>query len=59
MWTTEYQHGTLIIDMTDAATHKMVWRATVTADKNKVTELGEPKLIQEAVAKAFDKYPPK
>ena len=26
VWTTEYQHGTLIIDMTDAATHKMVWR---------------------------------
>ena len=59
VWTTEYQHGTLIIDMTDAASHKMVWRTIVTADKNKVTELGEPKLIQEAVAKAFKDYPPK
>ena len=59
VWTTEYQHGTLIIDMTDAATHKMVWRATVTADKNKVAELGDPKLVQEAVSKAFYKYPPK
>ena len=39
--------------------HVVVWRAIVTADKNKVSELGEPKMIQEAVAKAFDKYPPK
>ena len=59
VWTTEYQHGTLIIDMTDAATHKMVWRATVSADKNSVAELGDPKLVQEAVAKAFQQYPPK
>jgi hypothetical protein len=59
VWTTEYQHGTLIIDMTDAGTHKMVWRAIVEADKNKVAELGDPALIQKAVAKAFEKYPPK
>lgn len=59
VWTTEYQHGTLVIDLVDAGTHKMVWRSIVTADKNKLTELGDPKLIQEAVSKAFAKYPPK
>ena len=59
VWTTEYQHGTLIIDLVDAGTHKMVWRAIVEADKNKLAELGDPKLIQEAVSKAFAKYPPK
>jgi hypothetical protein len=58
VWTTEYQHGTLVIDMSDARTHKMVWRAIVEADKNRLSDLGQPPVIAEAVKKAFAKYPP-
>lgn len=58
-WTTEYQHGTLVIDLIDAETKKMVWRAIVEADRNQLSDLGEPKLINKATAKAFKNFPPK
>lgn len=58
-WTTEYQHGTLVIDMVDAGARKMVWRATVEADRDKLSDLTDPELIGKATAKAFKKYPPR
>ena len=52
------QHGTLVIDLVDSDTKKMIWRSTVEADKKKLSELGEPHTIQEAVDKAFKEFPP-
>jgi hypothetical protein len=56
-WT--YQRGTLVIDLIDSNTKKMVWRTIVEADKNQLADLGDPQLIREAVAKAFKNFPPK
>jgi hypothetical protein len=58
VWTTEYAHGTLVIDLIDARTKKLAWRSIVEADKNKIADLGSPSTIQEAVYKAFKKFPP-
>ena len=58
-WTVEYKRGTLIIDLVDATTHKMVWRSTTQADKENLADLGKPEAIQEAVTKAFKDFPPK
>jgi hypothetical protein len=58
VWTTEYQHGTLIIDLVDNSTKKMVWRSRVTADRDKMSELGDPQTIEKAVDKAFKNFPP-
>jgi hypothetical protein len=58
VWSTTYQHGTLVIDLVDNSSKKMVWRSTVTADREKVSELADPKTIEKAVDKAFEHYPP-
>jgi hypothetical protein len=59
VWSVEYKRGTLVIDIVDAATHKMVWRSITQADKNQVSDLGTPEAVHEAVTKAFKDYPPK
>jgi hypothetical protein len=56
-WVSEYQHGTLVIDLVDSSTNKLVWRSIVEADRNSVTALGKPEAIQKAVAKAFQSWP--
>jgi hypothetical protein len=56
-WVNEYQHGTLVIDLVDATTSKLVWRSIVEADRNDVTALGNPEAIQKAVTKAFQSWP--
>jgi len=59
VWSVEYKRGTLVIDLVDAGTHKMVWRSITQADKDKVADLGTPEFVREAVTKAFKDYPPK
>lgn len=54
----DYQRGTLIIDLIDAGRKKLVWRGVVEADRDKVSQLGDPQLIQEATGKAFENFPP-
>jgi len=58
VWATEYEHGTLVIDLIDARTKKMVWRSVAVADKNKLSEVDAPATIQTAVDKAFKNFPP-
>ncbi|MBS2028928.1 MAG: DUF4136 domain-containing protein [Deltaproteobacteria bacterium] len=54
-WSTTYTEGTLVIDVSDAHTHQIIWRAYLTTPiGNRV----DPKLILTAVQKAFDRYPP-
>jgi hypothetical protein len=55
-WTREYTRGTLVIDLIDSATKKLVWRAYAEAD---VTSPDARNIIQKAVHKAFQKFPPR
>jgi hypothetical protein len=59
LYSYDYQQGTLIIDFIDARTKKLVYRSIVEAERDKLAQLGEPKLIQEAVTKALKEFPPK
>ncbi|HVX96745.1 MAG TPA: DUF4136 domain-containing protein [Polyangia bacterium] len=55
-WTRTYDEGTLVIDLVDQATHKLVWRAYARAEvKPPVSD----EKIRAAVEKAFKAYPPK
>ncbi|QBF81885.1 DUF4136 domain-containing protein [Shewanella maritima] len=56
----EYEVGTLIIDLVDNKTDKLVWRGTV-ADtiKNKSTPEEREQLINEAINKVMLNFPPK
>lgn len=52
----EYREGTLIIDLIDAKTKRLVWRGTA-ADA--VDDAGaKPQQLREAIAKVMEKYPP-
>jgi hypothetical protein len=55
-WTHTYTRGTLIIDLMDAHTSKLVWRAYAQADVNSPDARD---LIKKAVKKAFERYPPR
>jgi hypothetical protein len=55
VWIEEYREGTLVIDLIDAQTKKLVWRAIAKAE-NKNFRSAE--YIDKAVDKAMDKYPP-
>lgn len=52
----EVPEGMLVIDLVDAHTEKLVWRAYVRAEGEGFTR---PEFIQKAVARAFEKYPPR
>jgi hypothetical protein len=55
-WVAEYPEGTLVIDLVDARSQKLVWRATCVAQG---TGLSDPALIQKAVSKALERFPPR
>jgi hypothetical protein len=54
-----YEEGTLIVDLVDANTKKMVWRGTA---KKAMSDNPSPEerdaAIDEAIQKMFEKYPP-
>ena len=54
-WVTEHPEGTLVIDLVDARSQKLVWRAYLVAAGS---EMSDPAFIQKAVAKAFERFPP-
>ena len=54
-WVTEHPEGTLIIDLNDGKTAKLLWRAHILSEGS---GLSDPSFIQKAVNKAFEKYPP-
>ncbi len=54
-----YHKGTLIVDLVDAATRKLVWRGTATRALSEEPSPGTQKdTIDKAVEKMFKKYPP-
>jgi uncharacterized protein DUF4136 len=52
-----YTEGTLVIDLHDAASRSLVWRAIASEEKNDPAKI-ESKL-DDMVKKSFEKYPPK
>jgi hypothetical protein len=55
-WVAEYPEGTLVIDLVDARSLKLVWRATCVAQG---TGMSDPAFIQKAVSKALERFPPR
>jgi hypothetical protein len=52
-WAREHREGSLILEVTDAATKKMVWRASSTVEYN----LTDTRSIRALVHQAFRKFP--
>jgi hypothetical protein len=56
----EYEQGTLILDVVDARSNKLVWRGTAQAALSESMEEGKSqKLIDSAVDELLKKFPPK
>lgn len=55
--TYEYRQGTLITDLIDSTKKELVWRATMAANLED-TPQENIKLGNQAIAKAFEQYPP-
>lgn len=55
VWTQEVPEGMLVIDLVDAHTDKLVWRAYIRSEGE---GFGKTEFIQKAVKKAFEQYPP-
>jgi len=55
---TEYQQGTLVVDLLDANTKELVWRGIATDTASGNPEKNQKKL-NKALQKMFKKYPPK
>ena len=56
----EYEEGTLILDVVDAASNKLVWRGTAQAElSTDASAEDRQKKLNEAVNKIFDEFPPK
>jgi hypothetical protein len=54
VWIEQYPQATLVIDVLDASTKKVIFRAVAKADDRNIRN---PKFIQAAVDKALAKYP--
>jgi hypothetical protein len=52
-----YTEGTLVIDLRDATTRSLVWRAVAREDKSDAGKIQGK--LDDMVRKSFDKYPPK
>ena len=56
----KYDEGTLILEVVDAASGKLVWRGWAQAEVKPKTDAGRREArIREAVAKILDRFPPK
>jgi hypothetical protein len=54
-WIVDHPEGTLVIDLVDARSQKLVWRAYCVADGS---GMSDPAFIQKTVTQAFEHYPP-
>jgi uncharacterized protein DUF4136 len=56
----EYEEGTLILDVVDAASNKLVWRGTAQAELSSKSSVEKrQERLNEAVEKIFEDFPPK
>lgn len=56
--TVDYKEGTLILDLIEPSRKQLVWRATIVGTLEESTK-DNVELANEAIAKAFQDYPPK
>jgi hypothetical protein len=56
VWVSDYERETLVIDLVDRATNRVVWHAVAVADTQ---DFSSPELVNKAVAKALASYPPR
>ena len=54
-WTRTYDEGTLIIDLVDPASHRLVWRAYT---RTEIKQPVDDKRVREIVERAFKDFPP-
>jgi hypothetical protein len=54
-WVTDHPEGTLVLDLVDARSQKLVWRAYMVAEGS---GMSDPAFIQKAVSKALEHFPP-
>ena len=54
-WTRTYNEGTLVIDLIDASSRKLVWRAYAQTEINKPVS---DQKAQKVAEKAFKNFPP-
>lgn len=55
---TTYRIGTLVLDMFDAQSHRLIWRGTASDMLSEKPSKNEKKL-DKVIAKMFEKFPPK
>ncbi len=55
-WVTEHPEGTLVIDLVDARSQKLVWRAYCVSQG---TGMSDTALIEKAVSRALSRFPPR
>ena len=55
IWVNDFERETLIIDLVDRASNRVVWHAVAVADNQ---NFSNPDLVAKAVAKALASYPP-
>lgn len=56
---TEYERGTLLVDLMDPSTSKVLWRGSATAElDDEVTEAKRRERVEDAVERMFDRFPP-
>jgi hypothetical protein len=55
-WTRTYDEGTLVIDLVDAASHRLVWRAYA---RTEIKPPVDDKRVREIVERAFKDFPPR
>ena len=55
--TIEYKEGTLVLDLVESTKKELVWRATIVATLERRTD-ENLELVDKALAKAFEQYPP-
>jgi Domain of unknown function (DUF4136) len=54
-WVTDHVHGTLVVDIVDASTKKLVWRAMAEAVDQ---PFADPQFLNRAVERALARFPP-
>lgn len=55
---TPYVEGTIIIDMVDAKTNHLVWRAITTKTGSSLIDVQKEKKVDKIVSDAFKHFPP-
>jgi hypothetical protein len=55
VWAGAYHQGTLVVDVIDADTHRLIYRSIAKADEK---DLRDPQFVQRTVEKALAQYLP-